>query len=51
MVEQSTSQNRGLLIKSELAPSTAPKTGYGQLRRLEGPRHNPTRPSIAHNKS
>ena len=26
MVEQSTSQNRGLLIKSELAPSTAPKT-------------------------
>ena len=51
MVEQSTSQNRGLLIKSELAPPTARKTGYGQLRRLEGARHDQTRPSIAYNKS
>eukprot|EP01047_Picozoa_sp_COSAG01_P085874 COSAG01_NODE_19057_length_1033_cov_4.369379_1_plen_116_part_00 len=40
MVEQSTSQNRGLPIKSGVAPSTAPKTGYDQLRRLEGPRND-----------
>jgi hypothetical protein len=51
MVEQSTSQNRGLLIKSELAPSTAPKKSYGHLRRLEGPRHDQTRPSIAYKRS
>ena len=51
MVEQSTSQNRGLLINSELAPSTGPKTGYGQLRRLEGPCHHQNRPSTAYKRS
>jgi hypothetical protein len=52
MVEQSTSQNRGLLIKSGVAPSTAPKTDYSQLRRRGRTTASPeSRPSIAYNRT
>ena len=51
MVEQSTSQISGVIAAAGLLLPPAPKPTRTCEHRLEGPRHDQTRPSIAYKRS